>query len=198
MEHEHGLVSLHSGGWQKWDMRISVNGVQERHCATFWNYTREYLQGHSNVGRFRDGWNGLSTRLNFVSSSSSLLYVSSSLLFSSLHQYEKEKRKKGYRNIIFMFVYFIKVLKHVTMTNYYNVFVSWLSQSKLQKKKERFFLPLQGFRSKTRDGSRHSEYSCAGQLAVLLSCVSLVAHIGCRIVLVCSSHSGNRTKPTGP
>ena len=54
-----------------------------------WVFARSF-----NVGRFRDGWNGLSTRLNFVSSSSSLLYVSSSLLFSSLHQYEKEKRKK--------------------------------------------------------------------------------------------------------
>ena len=47
-----GLVSLHSGGWQKWNMSISVDGVQERHCATFWNYTREYLQGHSMLVAF--------------------------------------------------------------------------------------------------------------------------------------------------
>ena len=90
----------------------------------------------------------------------------------------------------------------LTIINYYNIFVSWLSQSKLQKKDKRKkgndFLSLQVSRSETCDNSRHSEYSCAGQLAVLLSCVSLVAHIGSRIVLVCSSHSGNRTKPTGP
>ena len=149
-----------------------------------WVFARSF-----NVGRFRDGWNGLSTRLNFVSSSSSLLYVSSSLLFSSLHQYEKEKRKKGYRNIIFMFVYFIKVLKHVTMTNYYNVFVSWLSQSKLQKKKERFFLPLQGFRSKhaTVQGSANS---CAGQ-HICLVFICWLAYLGCHLVLQSSGSCSN-------
>ena len=56
----------------------------------------------------------------------------------------------------------------LTIINYYNIFVSWLSQSKLKKKenpwKQIRILSSQVSRSTTCDNSRHSEYSCAGSL----------------------------------
>ena len=115
-----GLVSLHSGGWQKRNMSISVNGVTERHWTTFWNYAREYLQSHSIVGRFRDGRNSdCSSLLNFcVSFEFIVSNTTKTSSYFSLHSFSSS----------------LTFWNMLTIINYYNIFVSWLSQSKLQKK----------------------------------------------------------------
>ena len=60
----------------------------------------------------------------------------------------------------------------------------WVSRNfKKRRKKGTIFLPLQSFRSKTRDGSRQSERSFAGQLAVLSSLLSLGCFL-CHLHLV--------------
>ena len=84
---------------------------------------------------------------------------------------------------------------HVCMFRQSVVRKDRLSQSQVERK---YFCSSHGFKFEDARRLKVEGTRLRGQLAVFLSCVSLVAHIGCRIVLVCSTHSRNPTKPTGP
>ena len=168
----HELEIVQSGTWGRLETErhghMSFWSMGSLSCS--WNVPVSTLQGTSNVRR-----------------SHVAIDIHIWMLCSSTAWFQKEKKgrktnKEGCCNIIFPFSCFVEVLLKK---------VDWVSH-KLKK----YFCSSQGFKVNDSRRLKAEETGLRGAACSALSCVSLVAYIGCRIVLVCSSHSGNLTKPT--